>query len=265
MSGHSALDMLLSPGGLTPLYQPIFRFENGVPLLYGFEALTRGPAGTNFHSATVLFDYARLKRQEIALDRVCIATALEHMPGVADHLRLSVNAHASTIGRDPSFPDFLAAAASEYGIALERLTVEIVEHAPPWDTDAFDIALARLRERGVKIALDDVGLGLSNFKMLLDVNPDFLKIDRYLVDGCHEDSRRAAIIASLASISVEFGATVIAEGVERVADLETVRALGVQLVQGFLVGKPISAAEVRELALAPQHGLLGARASINPS
>lgn len=241
---HSALDRLLAPGGITPVYQPIYTVGDGEPQLYGYECLTRGPKGTNFESPGVLFDYVRLKRQEIIVDRACIATALRNLPHLGDDVQVSINVHASTLGRDPSFTEFLATTCRDTRVMPSRVTVEIVEHAPPWDNEAFQRALAALRRLGASIALDDVGLGQSNFKMLLDASPEFLKLDRYFVDGCAHDAKRRAVIGSIEELARRFGARVIAEGVENEEDLQAVRAIGVSLVQGFLFAKPMSAMEL---------------------
>ena len=241
---HSALDRLLAPGGITPVYQPIYVVSDGPPVLYGYECLTRGPKGTNFESPGVLFDYVRLKRQEIVVDRACIAAALRNLPHLDGGVRISINVHASTLGRDPSFTEFLATTCRDTRLAPSWVTVEIVEHAPPWDNDAFQRALAALRQLGASIALDDVGLGQSNFKMLLDASPEFLKLDRYFVDGCARDPKRRAVISSIEELARRFGARVIAEGVENEEDLQAVRAIGVSLVQGFLFSKPLAASEL---------------------
>ena len=66
MTDHSALNTILQPGGITPLYQPIVHVSNGHTQIRGVECLSRGPKGTNFESAQVLFDYVRLKREEWA-------------------------------------------------------------------------------------------------------------------------------------------------------------------------------------------------------
>src|SRR5206468_2675259 len=110
---------------------------------------------------------------------------------------------------------------------------EIVEHAPPWDTATFLSSIAAIRAAGAKVAVDDVGLGQSNFKMLLDVEPDFLKLDRYFVDACSNDSKRQAVISAVHQLAQEFGAEVIAEGVEDEESLATLRRLGITLMQGF--------------------------------
>lgn len=241
---RSALDMLLAPGGITPVYQPIYSVGDGPPELYGFECLSRGPKGTNFELPDVLFDYVRLKRQEIVVDRACIAAALRGLPNLSGDVRISINVHASTLGRDPSFTEFLATTCRDTRVAPSAVTVEIVEHAPPWDNDAFQRALASLRSLGASIALDDVGLGQSNFKMLLDASPEFLKLDRYFVDGCARDAKRLAVIGSIEELARRFGARVIAEGVENEEDLQAVRTIGVSLVQGFLFSKPLAASEL---------------------
>ncbi len=244
MSEHSALNTILQPGGITPLYQPIVMVRNGDHALYAVECLSRGPKGTNFESAKVLFDYVRLKREESLVDRACITAALEESGALPPSLRLCVNVHASTLGRDVAFVPFLRATAERHHVPMSRLTVEIVEHAPPWDNDGFLSALVAIRAAGAKVAVDDVGLGQSNFKMLLDVEPDYLKLDRYFVDRCTGDSKRQAVISAVTQLARDFGAEVIAEGVEDTETLETLRHLGVSLMQGFYFARPMRASEV---------------------
>lgn len=240
MTERSKLELILQPGGITSVYQPVVRaLAGGSAELVAFECLSRGPRGTNFESARILFDYVRLKREESLVDRACVAIAL---PGAARlHGLISLNVHASTLGRDPGFVDFLHATAGQNGIELSRLIIEVVEHAPSWDGMSFLTALDQLRRRGARIALDDIGLGQSNFKMLLDVGSDYLKIDRYFVEGCATDPRRQAVLASLAHLATQFNAELIAEGVSHPADAETLRTLGITLMQGYLFAEPMPA------------------------
>jgi EAL domain-containing protein (putative c-di-GMP-specific phosphodiesterase class I) len=247
MREHRALNDILEPGGITSVYQPIMKVD-GSTRLAGFECLSRGPKGTNFEAANVMFEYVRLKREETLVDRACVAAALAHAPK-QDGLRLTVNVHASTLGRDHDFPNFLCETADANGVDCSRLTVEIVEHAPPWDSIGFAAALDRLRDRGMSIALDDVGLGQSNFKMILDVRPDFLKLDRYFVDSCDSDPNRRAVIESVANLATHFGATVIAEGVESQEVVDALGQFGVELMQGYLFAKPLSADAAAEFML----------------
>src|SRR5258708_13411377 len=131
-----------------------------------------------------------------------------------ESVRLSVNVHASTLGRDHDFVNFLCDLTTRAGIPATRLTVEIVEHAPPWDSIGFAAALDSLRAKGIRIALDDVGLGQSNFRMILDVCADYLKLDKYFVESCDTDRNRQAVIEALVRLASHFNAEAVAGGVE---------------------------------------------------
>lgn len=234
MSGTLLLDQIVEVGALRVLFQPIVELNGKTPRVHAVECLLRGPAGTNMESADVLFEYVRRKRVESLVDRVCVAAALRAARELPPTIELSVNMHASTLGLDPGMADFLRNAACENGVALARLTVELVEHTCSRDTTAFRGSIESLRALGVRIALDDVGLGYSNFKMMLESRPDYLKADRYLVSECDRDPARRAVLASLTTLARDLAARVVAEGVERSEELATIRSLGIDLVQGFL-------------------------------
>ena len=253
MSESSALAKILAHGGIRPFYQPIVELNKGVLNVHHLECLTRGPVNTNMEAANVLFDYVRLKREEIAVDRACVTAAFAASDRLAPGTKFSVNVHASTLGRDSRFVAFLLEKLQLHHLEPAQVSVEVVEHAPPWDSQTFLHALATLRTNGISIALDDVGLGQSNFKMIMDVRPDFLKIDRYFVHGCSNDPNRQAVIESIGLLASRFGAEVIAEGVESIEDVRYLRKLGISLFQGFLFGlpSPADAYEEMQLSVAP--------------
>src|SRR5205085_7257057 len=109
-----------------------------------------------------------------------------------------------------------------------------VEHRAPWAMDAFHRSLELLRTAGVRIAVDDLGIGASNFRMIVDCRPDHLKIDRYIVNGCASDPIRMAVLDSIVSLARSIGASPIAEGVEAQADLDAIHAAGVTIIQGWI-------------------------------
>jgi EAL domain-containing protein (putative c-di-GMP-specific phosphodiesterase class I) len=247
MREHRALNAILAPGAITSVYQPIMKLESA-PTLQGFECLSRGPKGTNFESAKVMFEYVRLKHEETVVDRACVVAAIANAPK-REAMQLTVNVHASTLVRDRGFTDFVCATAEEHGASCDLLTIEIVEHAPTWDSQALSAALDRLRDARMRISLDDIGLGQSNFKMILDVRPDFMKLDRYFVESCHEDRNRQAVIASVASLASHFGAELVAEGVDCAETAETLRGFGVRYMQGDWFAAPMSAEDAQEFGL----------------
>jgi EAL domain-containing protein (putative c-di-GMP-specific phosphodiesterase class I) len=234
MSG--LLERVLEPEALSVRFQAVYDIACKSPTCHYVEALIRGPQGTTLESPDILFEYARRKNQQAVVDRACIATILHAAHALPLELPLGINVHASTLAMDPEFLVFLGDTADQHGIAVSRLVIEIVEHAPPWDLEGFHNTLLGLRSIGARIALDDVGLGHSNFMMILECRPDYFKVDRYFVHGAKTDFYRQAVLTSVSQLARPFGAQVIAEGVETEADLETARATGIGLAQGYLFG-----------------------------
>jgi EAL domain-containing protein (putative c-di-GMP-specific phosphodiesterase class I) len=232
------IDVILAPGGITFLFQPIVRAAGNGYELYAYEALARGPAGTNVHSADVLFEYVRRKHEELRVDRACVAGALAAAGQLDGEAKISFNVHASTLSHDPHFAAYVAECARHAGIAMERLICEIVEYAPERIGPAFTAAIDALRARGASIALDDIGMGHSNYRMILDTRPDYYKLDRFLVKGLNGSPYQLEIVRSIVSLARAVGATVIAEGVESEADVAALRAAGIELFQGFLFCRP---------------------------
>ena len=236
MGERCLLDRILQPGSLSVHFQPVMDVRALQP--HYFEALIRGPRGTSAENPTILFEYARRKSRESIVDRACVRAILDAARGLPRGSTLGINVHASTLAMDEGFVEFLGAAVNARGICPRRLVIEVVEHAEPGDVPAFRDALAGLRGLGARIALDDVGLGHSNFLMILECRPDYFKVDRYFVDGCHQDSHRRAVLASVARLARPFHARVVAEGVEDPADLTALARLGITLVQGHVFGLP---------------------------
>ncbi len=237
MSDRALIERILEPGALSVRFQPVYEMRGGAPRCHYTESLIRGPRGTTVEQPDILFEYVRKKNREAEVDRACVATILGVARDLSRRIDLGLNVHASTLAMDPEFVAFLADAAATNGIAVERLVIEIVEHAPPWDVAAFRNALAGLRSIGARIALDDVGLGQSNFMMILECRPEYFKIDRYFVRGAHADFYRQAVLTAVAQLARPFGARVVAEGVETELDLAAARAAGIDLVQGHLFGQ----------------------------
>lgn len=247
MSEGCLLDRILEPGSLSVCFQPILSLRTGPPAPHYYEALIRGPRGTTVENPAILFEYARNKSQESAVDRACVEAILDAAARLPAGSKLGINVHASTLAMDAGFVAFLGAALAARAFAPGRVIVEIVEHAPPWDVAAFRLAIEALRRSGVRIALDDVGLGHSNLMMILECRPEYLKVDRFFVSGCHADFHRRAVLASVAQLARAFDASVVAEGIEQPADLAAVRRLDIHLVQGHLFGKAAPVAELPEV------------------
>jgi EAL domain-containing protein (putative c-di-GMP-specific phosphodiesterase class I) len=248
---------LLKPGALRIEFQPIVEFGgadegSSEPSLYLLEALTRGPKGSSMERADVLFEYARRKGEETTLDLHCIRAALEDAAELPGEPHLSLNVHGSTLSL-PEFADSVLEFAQASGIAPHRLMVEILEHRSRWAMEALHATLLQLRSAGVRIAVDDLGVGASNYHMLIDCRPDHLKIDRYIVRNCTSDSYRQNLLRSIVGLGSSCGATLIAEGIENAEDLAVVRELGIKHVQGWHFSRSLPASEIAESELYRSH------------
>jgi EAL domain-containing protein (putative c-di-GMP-specific phosphodiesterase class I) len=246
MLESTLLSRILRPAELAAVFQPVLDVAGPGRRGHYYEGLIRGPRGTSVESPEILFEYARRKRSLPAVDRACVETIFAAAGALPGEPRLGINVHAPTLALDPGFIGFLTLAAERWDVAPERLVVEIVEHAAPWDLGALKRALADLRNLGIRVALDDIGLGQSNYLMMVECKPDYFKIDRHFVTDCHRDFHKRAVLRSIAALALQFGSQVIAEGVETMADLETVNATGISLVQGWLFGHPCPALAGRQ-------------------
>jgi EAL domain-containing protein (putative c-di-GMP-specific phosphodiesterase class I) len=237
MNEQTAIGTILRDG-IHVVFQPIFHIGGEGATVYAFEALSRGPRGTHFERANILFDYVRLKHDEVRVDRHCLATAIAEGSELARTAFLTLNVHASTIERDTDLPRHVKALCARFTVDPHRLIFELVEQTAHGEGRKLLRALDRLRAMGIRIALDDVGLGHCNYRAILDVRPDFLKIDRYFVQDCTTDPGRQALLRSITSLAADFDSIVIAEGIERDDELATVRSMGITYGQGYLLGRP---------------------------
>ncbi len=171
-----------------------------------------------------------------------------------DGLTLAVNASAVEFG-DPEFADELAVILARHDFDPRRLEVEITETAILSEGDEVRRSMDRLHAMGVKIALDDFGVGYSSLSHLQLYPFDKLKIDRMFVTRCSDDVQSATLVHALVSIGRALGMKVVAEGVEDENQRKFLRATGAHAMQGFLFGRPAPIAELkRELAdpIAPE-------------
>jgi EAL domain-containing protein (putative c-di-GMP-specific phosphodiesterase class I) len=240
----SLLETILDPGQLSVRFQPIFRIAHNENQVHSVEALIRGPRGTHFESAVTLFDYVRRKKEEKAVDYCCLAAICADAARLPPELRINVNVHAVTLGQNPGFVESFRRRAHKHLLHLDRFTVEIVEHAPTCDVPELSHTIAALRKEGVRIALDDVGLGQSNYRMMLDCHPEYFKLDGYFVRDLKNDSNRRAVVESVVAFGRALHSAVVAEAVESMEDMAILADMGVEFVQCNLLCPAITLEEL---------------------
>lgn len=123
-------------------------------------------------------------------------------------------------------------------ICLSNLVVEMTEHSTVDSYAALREELEPLRERGLRIAIDDAGAGYASLRHVVEIRPDFIKIDRSLIHGVADDRARRVAVGAFVLLALDLEATVVAEGVERAQDFAALSDLGVNAAQGYLLAKP---------------------------
>jgi EAL domain-containing protein (putative c-di-GMP-specific phosphodiesterase class I) len=127
---------------------------------------------------------------------------------------------------------------------LTGLVFELTEHAAVIDYDAVARAVAEIRARGGRVAVDDAGSGISSFQHVLRLRPDIVKLDRWIIDHVDEDPARQALVRFLVSLADELDLQLVAEGIERPQERAACLSLGVTQGQGYLMGRPAALAGV---------------------
>lgn len=230
---------IIAAGRVASRFQPIVQLSDGHVVAH--EALSRGPGGTALECPRALFTEAAAQGCEHALDAACRAqalrTATEAGWAAGPDGPLFLNVHPGALLHADFLPE-LERAVRGAGRAARDVVLELSE-AERLDGDPeLHARLAACRAAGFWIALDDAGAGRCGLHAIAEVVPDVVKVDRSLVAGMDTHRGRRAAVAALAQLAGELGIVLVAEGIETEGELRAVRALGVPLGQGFLLGAP---------------------------
>jgi EAL domain-containing protein (putative c-di-GMP-specific phosphodiesterase class I) len=212
-------------------FQPILDTKR--QRIFGYEALMRSREPTLPHPGALLKAAERLQRLDQLGARVrdLCAQAFANPPG--DDCLLFINLHPH---------DLLDKALYEVDAPLtklaSRVVLEITERSAIDDVKDIQARVAVLRYHGFRIAIDDLGAGYAGLSSFVALGPEIVKLDMSLVRDVHKSEIRQRLIGSMATLCKEMGMRVVAEGVEVIEEGESVRALGCDLVQGYLYAKP---------------------------
>lgn len=229
---NTALKLALA-GNIRTYVQPIVNIKTNE--ITGWEALTRGPAGTTLERPSRLFSYAEKRNKIRNLEHLCIKNSLRLLQYVGDR-KLFVNVGSALFSNQlDGIGDCIINDYSD-----SRLVLEITEQTRT-DMNRLQEAAAWYRNKNISIAVDDVSSGHDRLKSILYLKPEYFKLERELVANCNEDRDRREIIHHLFLLGQSLGSQVIAEGVETREELNTLMEIGLELCQGFLFSKPFPA------------------------
>jgi EAL domain-containing protein (putative c-di-GMP-specific phosphodiesterase class I)/FixJ family two-component response regulator len=226
--GYRRIRQALDSDGVEVVFQPIVDLTDDTCV--GYEALARFPGEPERTADRWFADAAELGLGQ-ELEFLALRQAVAAFPQLGPDRFMSVNMSPATL-LSTELTSVLA--DTDYG----RLVIELTEHVPVEDFDAIERAVGPYRSRGVRLAVDDTGAGYAGFRHILGLHPDVVKLDICLTRGIDIDPARRALAAALVQFSNDTGVQLIAEGVEQLSELTTLRELGIRWAQGFYLAHP---------------------------
>jgi EAL domain-containing protein (putative c-di-GMP-specific phosphodiesterase class I) len=227
---------LVVEGRVKSVYEPIV--EVAKCTVFGYEALARGPEGTELYSAAALFKTATEEDLLFQLDCLCRKSGLAGARDLPGDSKLFLNVRPTTI-HDPNFRgEALRGTLERCGLRPSDVVFEISEQESIGNFAIFREVRDYYRKLGFQIALDDTGVGYSSLEAVMELSPDFIKVDRAFVKGIDEDPARQELVRALQGVADRIHARIIAEGLDTLEELETLNKLGIPYGQGWLFGKP---------------------------
>jgi EAL domain-containing protein (putative c-di-GMP-specific phosphodiesterase class I) len=213
---------------LAVIFQPIVDLETGA--IVGLEALSRFLAEPVVAPDIWFWEAARARRG-VELEMMAIRAALDRLDEIPASVFLALNA-------SPEVVSSVELEATLGAIPRDRVVLEITEHARVADYPGLRAAIMRLRRDGIRLAIDDAGAGYASLRHILQLTPDYIKLDISLTRNIDSWRPQRALAAALVAFAREIDAVITAEGVETASELAALRDLGVTLGQGFYLGRP---------------------------
>lgn len=257
------LEQVLAKRKLTMVFQPIGECADG--RVFGYEALMRGPAGTDLVSPERLLAVARYAGMSLALETVACEEAVRQFAalGLGGHLFINLSAPTLAAFAEANGGSLVKMALRQ-GISPERLFLELTEHERVADGAAFAAQMAVLRSHGMKLAIDDFGDGRSSLRLWAELKPEVVKMDAYFASELRDSHRKLAILRHTQQLAELLDTPLVIEGIETAEDLRLVRDLGCRFAQGYLLGRPVEAPGV-EISSAAREALARPALALQPS
>ncbi len=239
------LTAVLEDNDLTTYCQPIVGSDNFKP--FGFECLLRGFYQQKVISPEVLFHAARDSDMLFLLDRKSRVTHINNMSQInLGNRKIFINFNPTAI-YDPQFClSTTNKALKETNILPEQVIFEVTESDEVKDKRHLLNIIHYYRHQGYGVALDDLGSGYSSLNLLTDLQPDYIKLDGYLVSNIHESQVKQVLIENICEMAAKLHIKVICEGIECQEELDIIKQYKIDYYQGFLFHKPMLYTDVEQ-------------------
>jgi diguanylate cyclase (GGDEF)-like protein len=238
---------ILASGTLRAHYQPIVALKDGKVVAH--ESLIRLPGHAALRSPDDFFKAARAEGLTVKAEQACLDEGIRAWVACKPDTRLFVNLSAYAIIEmvDRLGVGGVIRALHAAQIAPSALVIEITEHEHVTDLPRLVATATALRAAGLRFALDDFGDGRSSLRLWAELRPEIVKIDKYFIHDVATEPVKVQTLRGLARFAETSGTTLVAEGIETADELRVVRDLGIELGQGWFLGRPQAALAVSVL------------------
>ena len=224
---RGTIERFVAGEGVSMAFQPIVTLSTRA--VVGMEALARF-ATTAPRPPNEWFAEAVTLALGVQLELATLGQALQALPRIDPAAYLAVNcSHRAAVSSE------LASLVAPHA---DRLVLEITEHDAVEDYEGLVQALAPLRARGTRVAIDDAGAGFASLRHTVSITPDIVKLDMSLTRGIDTHRGKRAVTSAMVAYAQEMGYTLVAEGIETAEELETLQALGIGFGQGYFIAEP---------------------------
>lgn len=227
---------LIEKKRLTIVFQPIFDVKK--ESILGYEALTRLPTDSMIKNPEHLFKAANEAGILSELELHCRQQAINRFSQLKLSGLLFLNVSPCTLSQADHPRGETLNLLKSAGISPDNVVIEITEQFEANDNQILKESLEHYRELGFKIAIDDLGTGHSGLKQWSELRPDIVKIDRYFINGCHQNIVKRELLRTIFELGLATGVSIIAEGIEHNEEFLLLEKMGMQFAQGFLLAKP---------------------------
>lgn len=230
------LEEILAQKRLTILYQPIVDLRSNT--IHGYEALARGPSDTPLHAPANLFETASRYDRAVELELLCQETAITQFLHLGLPGKLFLNVTPIML-LEPSYEERQWANLSRFQPVMPgQVVIELTEQQIVEDYRIMRAAIARCREMGYHVAMDDLGNGYAGLRAWAELRPDYIKIDRHFIDGLHEDNIKRQFVHTMHELAMGTGCQTIAEGIEIGDEYAVIQAMRITYGQGHYFARP---------------------------
>lgn len=224
----TAIKDVIEKNKITIYFQPIFNLKTNK--LSGFEALSRFFIEP-YKTPDIWFKEASELSLGESLEMLAIQNTLNCIHKFDGTAYISINTSPEHILTG-------ALAKTLQHTDCSKIILEVTEHSPILDYEAMRNALKPLREKGIKLAIDDVGAGFSSFQHILELEADIIKLDISLTQNINKDRRKFLLAKALCGFAKAINCSIVAEGIETQEEITALRKLGVDNAQGYFIGRP---------------------------